>query len=316
MANLVQLNYDELATIVKKFNHEGDDFAELYSVTRQKVQALTKEWIGVGADKFFDEMEQELLPALQRVSKALFVSQDALMEITKIIREADEENENLIKGSLGSGDDFGASGFEAAVGGLTGSGAGTGASGGDDFGASGFESAGGSVGGGTSTDDFGASTFESTLNPPPASELHAVTADFTEGGDLPTQEEMEEIREEAKETPQPGGGGGGGGGGGSSQGLQGDLKNMGVGLVDSTPQAASVGSGAAQDLPDHLFGGGSSGAGGSDSQPAAPGGGSGGGEPAQGSESGVAAGVAGVAGSAAVGAALKAAKDARDSGDS
>jgi WXG100 family type VII secretion target len=304
MTKILQLKYDELNAIVKKFNGEGEDFAQLATTTRQRLQDLRKDWIGDAADKFFAEMEQDLLPALARVSKAHFFSQDVLMKITKIIRETDEENANFFKNALQDGDDFGAADFEASLGGLQGGGTGGGLGG--DFGASDFESVGAGLGTGSSGEagEFG---------PPPAADLSSKTGDFTERIEVESTKEGEEKSPETETAPA--GGGGGGGGGGSSQGLQGDLKNMGVGLVDQTPQTSSAGSGAPQDLPDHLFGGGS-GSGGAP-QPPAPSGGSagGGGEPASGGDGGVAAGVAGVAGSAAVGAAVKAVKDAKSAPD-
>lgn len=301
MSKILQLKYDELSAIVKMFNNEGEDFAQLATTTRQRLQDLRKDWIGDAADKFFAEMEQDLLPALTRVSRALFFSQDVLMKVTKIIRETDEENANFFKNVFQAGDDFGASEFESALDGLE-----IGGGGGDlggDFGASEFESVTEGLegsGDGSETDDFG---------PPPAAGLSAITSDFTQGIEL----DSAQGNENPSETGTPAsGGGGGGGGGGSSQGLQGDLKNMGVGMVDQTPQTSSVGSGGPQDLPDHLFGGGGGAAGEAAPQPpAAPGGGpASGGEPAQ--EGGAAAaGIAGVVGSAAVGAAAKAIKDAK-----
>jgi WXG100 family type VII secretion target len=298
MSKILQLKYDELNAIVKTFNGEGEDFAQLVTTTRQRLQDLRKDWIGESADKFFAEMEQDLLPALTRVSKAHFFSQDVLMKVTKIIRETDEENANFFKNIFQGSDDFGASGFESVLDGL-GIGGGGGGLGGD-FGASEFESVvEGLDGSGGESGDFG---------PPPAAGLSAITRDFTQGIDLESTKGDEETP--AAETPSSGGGGGGGGAG-SSQGLQGDLKNMGVGLVDQTPQTSSVSSGAPQDLPDHLFGGAGSGSG-APQPPAAPGGGSASGaEPASESGSAAAAGIAGAVGSAAVGAAVKAVKDAK-----
>ena len=160
MSKILQLKYDELNAIVKTFNGEGEDFAQLVTTTRQRLQDLRKDWIGEAADKFFAEMEQDLLPALTRVSKAHFLSQDVLMKVTKIIRETDEENANFFKNIFQSGDDFGASGFESALDGLEiGGGGGLGG----DFGASEFESVVEGVGGsgesGGEGGDFG---------PPPA----------------------------------------------------------------------------------------------------------------------------------------------------
>lgn len=302
MSKIVQLKYDELNGIVKKFNSEGEDFAQLATTTRQRLQDLRKDWMGDAAEKFFAEMEQDLLPALTRVSKALFLSQDVLMQVTKIIRETDEENANFFKNALQGGDDFGAAGFESALGGLQGSGSDSGGLGGD-FGASSFESAAEGLGDGSGSGEAG------EFGPAPAAGLSAITSDFTQGIELESQKEGEEKPPETETAPA--GGGGGGGGAGSSQGLQGDLKNMGVGLVDQTPQTSSAGSGAPQDLPDHLFGEGGSGAG-SAPQPAGPGGGSAAsGEPASAGGNKAAAGIAGVVGSAAVGAAAKAIKDAK-----
>lgn len=297
MSKIIQLKYDELNAIVKMFNGEGEDFAQLVTTTRQRLQDLRKDWIGEAADKFFAEMEQDLLPALARVSRAHFFSQDVLMKVTKIIRETDEENANFFKNIFQSGDDFGASGFESALDGLEiGSGGGLGG----DFGASEFESVvEGLDGSGGESGDFG---------PPPAAGLSAITRDFTQGIEIESTKENETMPETAN---TPSGGGGGGGGAGSSQGLQGDLKNMGIGLVDQTPQTSSAGSGAPQELPDHLFGGAGSGSG-APQPPAAPGGGSasGGGSTSE-SGNAAAAGIAGAVGSAAVGAAVKAVKDAK-----
>lgn len=297
MPKILQLKYDELNAIIKKFNDEGEDFTQLATATRQRLQDLRKDWMGEAADKFFAEMEQDLLPALARVSKAHFFSQEVLMKVAKIIRETDEENANFFKNLFQAGDDFGASGFESVLDGLQiGGGGGLGG----DFGASEFESvAEGLEGTGGEAGDFG---------PPPAAGLHADTADFTQRIEVESAKEGDEKSPQA-ETPSSGGGGGGGG---SSQGLQGDLKNMGVGMVDQTPQASSAGSGSPQDLPDHLFGGGGSGSGGGPPQPPASGGGAAsGGEPASESGGAAAAGIAGVAGSAAIGAAAKVIKDAK-----
>ncbi|GAB4487603.1 MAG: hypothetical protein Fur0016_01500 [Anaerolineales bacterium] len=305
MSKILQLKYDELNAIVKTFNGEGEDFAQLVTTTRQRLQDLRKEWIGEAADKFFAEMEQDLLPALTRVSKAHFFSQDVLMKVIKIIRETDEENANFFKNVFETGaDDFGVSDFKSALEGLEiGGGGGLGG----DFGASEFESVvEGLEGGGGQPGSEGGEAGD--FGPPPAAGLSAITSDFTQGIEL----ESTQGDENPLETGTPSAGGGGGGGGaGSSQGLQGDLKNMGVGMVDQTPQTSSAGSSAPQDLPDHLFGGAGS-ASGASQPPAAPGSGpASGGEPASESGSAAAAGIAGAVGSAAVGAAVKAVKDAK-----
>ena len=97
MGRKVQLNYDELRGIVKNFRDEGEDIAQLQVKTRDRVRDLHKDWEGEGSEKFFKEMEGDLLPAVSRLSKALFFAQDTLQRITKIIHDHDEDTKGFFK---------------------------------------------------------------------------------------------------------------------------------------------------------------------------------------------------------------------------
>ncbi|MGZ6346923.1 MAG: WXG100 family type VII secretion target, partial [Anaerolineales bacterium] len=97
MGRKVQLNYDELRTVVKKFRNEGEDIIQLHSTMRDRVHDLHKDWVGEGADKFFKEMENDLLPALTRLSSALFYAQDVLHKIIQIIQTFDEDTAGYFK---------------------------------------------------------------------------------------------------------------------------------------------------------------------------------------------------------------------------
>jgi WXG100 family type VII secretion target len=305
-----QLNYDQLASIAKRFREEGEDIAQLHSVTRQRVRDLHKEWIGDAADKFFDEMETELLPAVQRLAQALFHTQDVTGEIMKIIQEADEETAGYFRDQL-SGDDFGASLFGSALDGMQA---------GPDSGAGRFGEALGSVQGGDASapEDFGAGTFEQAA----IGEASNPSGDTGQSGESSSSEggggDSSDKKQKDKEAPEPeteptSGGGGGGSSSSSSQGLQGDLKNMGIGSSNQAAQVASAGGDADPQAPDHLY----SGSGsqkpdespvprGDESKPGVDTGGSG--QTASTSGTGAAAGAAGAAGAAAAGGAAKAVK--------
>ena len=85
MENITRLKYDDLNIISKKFHNEAEDYAQLHSFTLIKVDALRGQWEGEAAEKFFDEMDAVLLPALKRVSQSLDFSQQALVKIMKIV---------------------------------------------------------------------------------------------------------------------------------------------------------------------------------------------------------------------------------------
>src|SRR5512140_2047380 len=103
MAHISQVNYEETSSIAKNIHSDGDDLVQLHSQTRQRVHALRSEWEGEAADAFFEEMESELLPALQRVSGAWCLGEDILNKIMKIIHEADEETAQYFKNDLNGG---------------------------------------------------------------------------------------------------------------------------------------------------------------------------------------------------------------------
>ncbi len=311
--NTFQLNYDEMTSIAKKFKDEGEDFVRLHSETRLRVRDLYKEWIGEAAEKFFEEMETQLLPALQRLSLALFLTQDVSNEIMKIIQGADEETAGYFKDPL-SGEDFGASRFGAAVNDLQSN---------DGAGKLG-EAIGTSSGGGTSApDDFGASKFgeatpnqpghDATSSDPGSGHQHNTNSSQGGGGDSSDQHQKDQQQQTPTDTKSTGGGGGGSTSS-SSQGLKGDLKNMGAGLSDVAQQNAESGvgpGGGSVNMPDHVYSGGSTpDTGGAQPQSAETGSGNVN-QPAP-SGGGAAAGVAGSVGVAAAGGAAKIIKEQKD----
>ncbi|PKN92848.1 MAG: hypothetical protein CVU44_12515 [Chloroflexi bacterium HGW-Chloroflexi-6] len=296
MTSVLQVNYDELSQIAELFRDDGDDLAQVYSRLRKEMQALQHDWVGEAADTFFAEMEEVLLPALQRTYEAMYLTNDVTRKIMKLIHEADEETGGYFKVDFGA--DFGAGLFAQA-----GQGLGTGLPGGDDFGASQFEQA---VPSGTpaSGDDFGASQFEEAV-PEQGSGSGGGSASIPTAPEMAKKDmELDEPPESEKDTAAAASGGGGGGS--ASSGTPGDLKDLGKGLGAQPTQVSTV-SGGEPDIPDHVFESGASApAGGSESAPAGAGSAS---ADSADSGSGAAAGVAGAAGAAAVGAAAKALKD-------
>ncbi len=280
MGRKVQLNYDELRTVVKKFRNEGEDTVRLHSTMRDRVHDLHKDWAGEGADKFFKEMENDLLPALLRLSSALFYAQDVLHKIIQIIQTFDEDTAGYFKMDFAQLHRINLGAF------LAGAGLGVGIG----------SMAGGSSSGGLSGVGGPADSIGGTGQPLPNSQPGSDQTGFVD------------------QPPGPDGqsaGAGDGGNGGSSQGVQGNQQGMVGGVGAQVGGGVGVGSlGGGSIAADHIYEESSGvGAGGSTVQTGQAAGSSGGG--AQGSTGGegtVAAGAAGVAGSAAIGVAGKSIK--------
>lgn len=60
MGDKTILDYQNLAEIQKKFRVEAEELVNVTARLRQKVHNLQKDWIGQGAEAFFDEMEMVL----------------------------------------------------------------------------------------------------------------------------------------------------------------------------------------------------------------------------------------------------------------
>jgi WXG100 family type VII secretion target len=285
MGSKVQLNYDDLGTMVKKFRDEGEDVVKMHSSMRDRVHDLHKDWVGEGADKFFGEMENDLLPALTRLSGALFYAQDVLHRIIKTIQTFDEDTARFFKldssqvNQINLGAFMAGAGLGVGMGGMAGGSLSGGSSG---LGGSGVEEPSGA----------GQSGVDQT---PAASEQ---SPDLSAGQTGSPQTADSRV------------GAGAGGSGGFNQGFQDNMQDIGAG-VGVQVGAGSVGgpSGGGPVSPDHIYDSSSSGGTGASSTQQSQAASSAGGG-AEGSAGGgaVAAGVAGVAGAAAVAGAAKSIK--------
>lgn len=67
-----EVDFEQLNQIARKFESEKDDLADFLVRFRGRVEDLQYEgWVGTGSDKFFDEMYEEIFPALDRLIHAV-----------------------------------------------------------------------------------------------------------------------------------------------------------------------------------------------------------------------------------------------------
>ena len=91
MADEVKVNPDELADVQREFQNQSQSIQEMFQRTRSSMDQLEPDWIGLGSDAFFEEMEGEVLPAVQRLQQALEQAGMVTGEILNIFQQADEE---------------------------------------------------------------------------------------------------------------------------------------------------------------------------------------------------------------------------------
>jgi WXG100 family type VII secretion target len=98
---MVKLNYDDGNNIVQKWRSEQQDIDNLLKQTKSKVEELhNNQWVGQGADKFFNEMESKVLPSMGKLVRALGQGADATKKIMDTIRQHDEETKGFFGGLI------------------------------------------------------------------------------------------------------------------------------------------------------------------------------------------------------------------------
>ena len=88
----IQADYPQLEKAAETFGKEADQTKQLIQRVRQSVDALQGGgWIGVGADKFYNEMDEIVFPAIDRMMNALNDANSATKRIADAFRKAEDE---------------------------------------------------------------------------------------------------------------------------------------------------------------------------------------------------------------------------------
>ena len=96
MADKTEVNYEQLQQIMKMFSSEAEEINGLLKQTQSRVEDLHGgNWVGKGADKFFDEMQSTVLPAVQRLTNALHEAAQAMQKVIDTYRQAEEETQGF-----------------------------------------------------------------------------------------------------------------------------------------------------------------------------------------------------------------------------
>jgi WXG100 family type VII secretion target len=98
-AAVIQANYDDLAAIAGNFAQQAQAVQHLIQQVTQLERALESGgWTGIGAEAFFAEMGDLVLPAMSRLNGALNEAQTVVGKIGDVFRDAEEEASRQFQG--------------------------------------------------------------------------------------------------------------------------------------------------------------------------------------------------------------------------
>lgn len=95
MAYTVQCDYDQLNGIVQRFNDTSESARNTLDKVSAQMEVLRGgAWIGPNADKFYEIMDNDWIPAMDRLVKAMEKAAEVVDQVQKIIKDADDQNKS------------------------------------------------------------------------------------------------------------------------------------------------------------------------------------------------------------------------------
>jgi WXG100 family type VII secretion target len=104
MADLIRVDYQELQKVADRFGQQSEAVDAMLQAVHGAMDPLEGGgWVGRGSDAFFNEMNGEILPAVQRLTDALAQAQAVTKQINDLMQQADEEASTGFKSAAGAG---------------------------------------------------------------------------------------------------------------------------------------------------------------------------------------------------------------------
>lgn len=93
----IRANYDDLESIQSRLQTQADLLQDLFSrIQTKQADLCSGEWLGMGANMFYAEMDDLVNPANQGVYTAILETSTRLQIIVELFRNAEQEAEALI----------------------------------------------------------------------------------------------------------------------------------------------------------------------------------------------------------------------------
>lgn len=120
-AATVRADYDQLKQVASAFGQNSASCKQTLQNIRSNMDTLQGgDWIGQGANAFYQEMGDSVLPTLQRLINALDTAQSSITQISTIMKNAEDQAANVLKGQGGGSGGASAAAGGSAFGGLGG----------------------------------------------------------------------------------------------------------------------------------------------------------------------------------------------------
>lgn len=94
----IRIHYDEMTQITQMFKQQEDAIKQVNRKLKSQQGVLEGgEWIGKGATKFFQEMNNEIMPSMTRLEKAMGQAAQVTRKIHNVMEQAESEASSVLK---------------------------------------------------------------------------------------------------------------------------------------------------------------------------------------------------------------------------
>lgn len=96
-ASVVKADYEQLQQIAAQFEQEADQIRQQASEIKAQIETLRGgDWEGIGADLFYREMDDAVLPSFTRLSQAMTAANRTTLQILRQMQQAEDESAQLL----------------------------------------------------------------------------------------------------------------------------------------------------------------------------------------------------------------------------
>ena len=98
MSDLISLDQEQAQKVANDFEQEAERIQRLFKTLQSDTDMLRKGgWIANAADLYYQKMDNEVMPGVNRLSQALMNAAQTTRQITQIFTQADEEASNVLR---------------------------------------------------------------------------------------------------------------------------------------------------------------------------------------------------------------------------
>jgi WXG100 family type VII secretion target len=91
-APTIRSDYDQLRTMAQSFRAQSENIAKQNQAIKANVDDLQGgNWIGKGAQAFYKEMGDQVMPTMQRLQRALAEASRITQQIAQVMKAAEDE---------------------------------------------------------------------------------------------------------------------------------------------------------------------------------------------------------------------------------